>query len=202
MKTIVITGPSGSGKSVLTNNLSKLFENTIKLKTDSYYRDNKIIKILSIYKFDIYDRTISIKRKEIQNNIIAIYNEAKEINSYNYDFKTKISSLSKIKLDYKDKNQFLIIEGIFAHRLDINYNKTINIICKEDKEICFKRRLKRDKLERGRKGLEVYKKFNKSWYLFYQNIKKFQKNNKVLLLNTTDKKSYLKLVNNLKKISN
>ena len=40
MKTLIITGPSGSGKSYLTKNISKLFNNTIVIKTDSYYKDN------------------------------------------------------------------------------------------------------------------------------------------------------------------
>ena len=47
MKTIVITGPSGSGKSYLSNKLSKLFNNSIVIETDSYYRDNILIKYLS-----------------------------------------------------------------------------------------------------------------------------------------------------------
>ena len=40
MITIVITGPSGSGKTYLSNKLNKLFDNSIVIKTDSYYRDN------------------------------------------------------------------------------------------------------------------------------------------------------------------
>ena len=50
MKTLIITGPSGSGKSYLTKNISKLFNNTIVIKTDSYYKDNIFIKFLSIVK--------------------------------------------------------------------------------------------------------------------------------------------------------
>ena len=48
MRTIVITGPSGSGKSYLSNKLSKLLDNSIVIKTDSYYRDNMLIRFLSI----------------------------------------------------------------------------------------------------------------------------------------------------------
>ena len=51
MKTIIITGPSGSGKSFLTKNLSKIFKDSIVVKTDSYYRDNIIIKLLSLFKY-------------------------------------------------------------------------------------------------------------------------------------------------------
>ena len=37
----------------------------------------------------------------------------------------------------KGENNFIIIEGIFAHRLNLNYQKTINVVCEEEKELCF-----------------------------------------------------------------
>ena len=49
MKTIVITGPSGSGKSYLSSRLSKLFSDSIVINTDSYYRDDLLIRFLSIF---------------------------------------------------------------------------------------------------------------------------------------------------------
>ena len=200
MKKIIITGPSGSGKSRLSNKLSKLFDNTIIIRTDSYYRDCIFIKLLSIFKIDIYDRLISIKKKEIDNILNSIEKKAKSINSYYYDFKQKKSLKSKIELNYNVKNQVLIIEGIFAHRLNINYNETINIVCKEKKEICFNRRLKRDQLERGRNIIEINKRFNKSWYLFSLHIKNYLNKNKVIQLNPSDADSYDNLIFNLKNL--
>jgi len=198
MKTIIITGPSGSGKTFLSHKLSKLFYNSIVLTTDSYYRDNFFIRLVSKYLYDIYDRPISIKRNEINTTIRSIQNKDRLISFYKYDFKKKISSSSKKSIEYKDDNQFLILEGIFAHRLDLNYQKTINIICVEAKDICFKRRLKRDQLERGRDSSEVYKKFDRSWCLFYENGINYLNNNKVFSINPLDKISYNKLVLNLK----
>ena len=64
MKTIIITGPSGSGKSYLSKKISKLFNNTIVIKTDSYYKDNIFIRFLSIFQHDIYDRPLSFKKNE------------------------------------------------------------------------------------------------------------------------------------------
>ncbi len=202
MKTIIITGPSGSGKSNLTDKLSKLFEDTIVIKTDSYYSDNILIRILSIFKYDIYDRTISIKKSEIDNTLNSIYKKDSLITYYNYDFKRKQSSKSKVQISYNGENQFLILEGIFSHRLDLNYQETINILCDEKKDICYKRRIKRDKLERARNSREVNKKFNMSWYLFHQNIKNYLNNNKVITLSPSDEFSYEKLVNNLHNIKN
>ena len=64
MKTIIITGPYGSGKSILTNKLAKVFDNVITMQTDSFYKDDIYIKLLSCIKHDIYDRKFSIKSKE------------------------------------------------------------------------------------------------------------------------------------------
>ena len=202
MKTIVITGPSGSGKSYLSNKLSKLFYNSIVIKTDSYYRDNFLIRFLSIFIYDIYDRPLSIKKKELNKTLRSIHNKERIVSFYKYDFKRKYSTKFKLSLNYYDDKQFLILEGIFAHRLDLNYQETINIICEEEKEICFNRRLRRDQSERGRKSREVKNKFNKSWKLFYHNIKSYLNINKVMILKTVDKISYDKLVNNLNKIKN
>ncbi len=198
MITIVITGPSGSGKSHLTNKLLELFDDSIVLKTDSYYRDNILIRIISKFKLDLYDRLISIKKNELKETLRSIYNKESLISFSNYDFIRKKSSNNKIRVNYKNENQFLILEGIFSHRLDLSYQETINIICESKKEICLKRRLIRDKIERDRNSREVNNKFNKSWYLFYKSIKGYQKTNKVISLNPSDKISYYKLITDLK----
>ena len=202
MKIIIITGQSCSGKTYLTNKLSKLFDDSIVINTDSYYRDNILIRFLSIFKFDIYDRPLSIKKKEIIKTISSINNKDRVISLYNYDFKRKKSSQSNISVNYKYKNQFLILEGIFAHRLDLNYKDTINILCEEKKQICFKRRLIRDKLERGRNKTEINNRFNSSWFLFSNNIRNYLDSNQVMTLNPLDNISYNKLVSNLKNIKN
>ena len=201
MKTIIITGPSGSGKTYLSNKLNKLFDNSIVIKTDSYYRDNIFIRFLSIFFYDIYDRPLSINKKELKNALTAINNKDKLIKFYQYDFKRKQSSYSKKSIKYKAENQFLILEGIFAHRLDLNYQETINIICEEKKDICFKRRLIRDKLERNRNTSEVNRKFTRSWNLFYKNIIRYIDINRKISLNPVDKISYDNLVDYLQYIS-
>ena len=200
MKTIIITGPSGSGKSYLCKKLSKIFNDSIVIKTDSYYRDNLLIRFLSMFIYDIYDRPMSIKKKEIKNIFRSLQMKDSIVSFTKYDFKRKHSSKSKVSLTYKGENQFIIIEGIFAHRLDLNYQEAINIICEEKKEICFKRRLNRDKFERGRDTNEVQKKFNSSWYLFYENVRKYLNKNKILKINPSDKISYEKLVIKLQQL--
>ena len=202
MKIIVISGPSGSGKTCLSNKLSKLLNNSIVIKTDSYYRDNILIRFLSIFLYDIYDRLLSIKKNELIKTLISINNKDRLISFYKYDFRRKHSSHSKIRINYNVDSQFIILEGIFSHRLDLNYQETINIVCEEEKEICFNRRLLRDQLDRGRKNSEVYKKFNRSWYLFNKNIKKYIKDYNIISLNPVNNVSYNKLIIKLQKISN
>tara|TARA_B100000700_G_scaffold117406_1_gene132022 strand:- start:88 stop:702 length:615 start_codon:yes stop_codon:yes gene_type:complete len=201
MKIIIITGPSGSGKTFLSNKLAKIFDNSIVVKTDSYYRDDFIIKILSLFAHDIYDRFISIKNKEIIKTISSIYKKEKYTSFYNYDFSRKISSKSTSQIKYRNNNGFIILEGIFAHRLDLNYNESINILCKENKEICYQRRLKRDQKERNRNKKEVNKKFNKSWNLYFRNLNRYINSNEVISINISDKNCYEKLINKLKIIS-
>ena len=199
MKTLIITGPSGSGKSYLSKKISKLFNNTIVIKTDSYYKDNIFIKFLSIFQYDIYDRPISFKKSEIKKTLRSLHNKDRLISFYNYDFQRKRSSKTEENINYEGDNQLLILEGIFAHRLDLNYNETINIVCEEEKDICFKRRLKRDQLERGRDSREVNNKFNISWYLFHENVQNYLNNFEVLSINPLDMDSYNQLVLYLKK---
>ena len=199
MKTLIITGPSGSGKSYLSKKISKLFNNTIVIKTDSYYKDNIFIKFLSIFQYDIYDRPISFKKSEIKKTLRSLHNKDRLISFYHYDFQRKKSSNTEGTINYEGENQLLILEGIFAHRLDLNYNETINIVCEEEKDICFKRRLKRDQLERGRDSREVIKKFNISWYLFHENVQNYLNNFEVLSINPLDMVSYNQLVLYLQK---
>ena len=197
MKTIVITGPSGSGKSYLSNKLARSFKGSIVIKTDSFYKDELYIKILSVIFNDIYDRIISIKKKELNKTVNSIKQKIKEVEIYNYDFMNRKSKKSITEIIYKKNSGFLILEGIFSHRLDLNYSETLNILCNETKLKCYQRRINRDKLERGRSINDVDNKFNQSWYLFYLNLQNYIKSNNVICHNPEDKLSYEKLIHKI-----
>ena len=199
MHTIIITGPSGSGKTCLSKEISFLLGNCIIISTDSYYRDNIWIKLFSKVKYDLYDRIISIKKKEILKTIDSIYERKKNILFYNYNFNNKISTNSFRNIEIHHFNRFLIVEGIFAHRLGLNYRETTNIVCREEKNICYKRRLMRDQLLRGRDSNEINKKFTRSWNLFHYNSRQYIKNNNIITVNLNDLVSFNKLIVLIKK---
>ena len=195
---IVITGPSGSGKTFLANKLQKDINNAIVINTDSYYRANLFVKFLSLFMKDFYDRLISVKLREISKTISSIHKNEKAITFYKYDFKRKKSTQSIKKADKQTK--YLIIEGIFSHRIDLNYKRTLNILYKETKEICYQRRLKRDELERGRNKKDVSRKFTKSWDLYYKNLNSFINKNDIYELKSIDSKSYKRLIKKITEI--
>tara|TARA_Y100001968_G_scaffold101772_1_gene91739 strand:+ start:4987 stop:5616 length:630 start_codon:yes stop_codon:yes gene_type:complete len=197
MQLIVITGPSGSGKTFLSKRIATLFENSIIINTDSYYKDNLLIKLISKFKYDIYDRLISIKYKELINTINSIENKEEHVYLYDYDFKSKVSRrfIKHIK-NHKDK--IIILEGIFSHRLKLNYKNAINIVCNEKKEICYHRRVNRDKLERAREIKEINNRFIRSWDLYHHNSNRYTTNNTIILVSPDNELSYKKLIRRIK----
>jgi len=200
MYLIIISGPSGSGKSYLAKKLSNEFENVNIIKTDSFYRDNLLIKFLSIYLNDIYDRMISIKKEKLIDTLRSILNKENDISTYNYDFKSKKSSKLKMNMKNKSRNQILILEGIFSHRIIKHFESyiMIKILCIENKETCYKRRLRRDLIKRGRKRKEVEKRFEKSWEIFKIHSYNVNNDRDVLYINTKVKKQYESLINKIK----
>ncbi len=200
MHLVIISGPSGSGKSILANKLLNEFKNISIIKTDSYYRDNLLIKLLSLFFNDIYDRIISIKKKKLIDTLTSIINKEKNIFTYNYNFKTKKSSIRRIFIKEENKKKIVILEGIFAHRLINHFKNNIfmKILCIEKKELCYERRLKRDRIQRGRKKKEVEERFIRSWDIFHNQSYDFKEDNQVIVFDTKDEKQYSKIVYKLK----
>ena len=137
---------------------------------------------------------ISIKRQKIIDTISSIINKENSVIFYKYDFKTKKSTKTIKEITYTKDCKLLILEGIFSHRLNINYKDTINILCKDKKEVCYERRIKRDKSERGREEKEVNKKFNKSWDLYFEEFDKYKKKNNIINIDTFNSTSFKNLI--------
>ncbi len=173
MKIIIITGPSGSGKTSLAKKLMFELENCQIISTDDFYRTGKLSNLLSKFVNSYFDRKISHNSKLLRNTINKIIKN-KEINySYKYDFIKKRTEITETKtLNIEN----LIVEGIFTMELlkFLSRNDYLLIRLKINKEICRKRILERDHIERGKSTEKSIEDFLKAWNI-YKNKENFYK---------------------------
>ncbi len=168
MQLIIISGPSGSGKTTLSEIILKKIKDGIILNTDNYYRTGIISKILSNILTSYFDRKISINFKLFYKDLEFILKNGFSNFSYKYNFKTK----SKKKIYKHTKNiRYIIIEGIFGQEIlkSLSKNKYVLIELKANKQICMKRVVKRDFIERGKSKYIAKENFIKAWELFHKN---------------------------------
>ena len=168
MQLIIISGPSGSGKTTLSKKILKRFKEGIILNTDNYYRTGFISQILSKILTYYFDRKISFNYKLFKRDLQFILKNGFSNYSYKYNFKSK-----SIKKTFKKKTniRFVIVEGIFGKEVLRTASKKncILIKLKTSKQICMKRVIKRDFIERGKNKNIAYKDFLKAWKLFHKN---------------------------------
>ena len=171
MKTIIISGPTGSGKTTLSKQILNKTNNGIILNTDMYYKTGIISKILSKLINGYFDRKISFNYQLIKKDIIYILKNCKSNHTYKYDFKNKTIKKSLIK---KNRVDYLIIEGIFSKELlgVIKKYSFFLIEIKLKKELCMYRVINRDVNERGKSEKIAKQDFLKSWDLYYIRNKK------------------------------
>ena len=173
MEIIIITGPSGSGKSSLAKKLLVELENSVIISTDNFYKTGKISNLLSKFIDSYFDRKISLNSKLLKRTINEILKN-KEINySYKYDFVNKKTEITNNRR-FCIKN--LIIEGIFTLELlkFISKNDYLLIRLNINKEICLKRIIKRDYVERGKSKIKSTEDFIKAWKLYKNKEKLYE----------------------------
>ncbi len=168
MKIILISGPTGSGKTNLTKEILKKFKNGIELSTDNYYRTGLISNLLSKIIYGYYDRKISFNYRLFKKDFDYICKKNKSEHIYSYDFINKT-----IKKSYKKKINidYIIVEGIFTKELLRNCKKhnCFFIELETNKESCMNRVIKRDLNERGKSKDLAKNDFLKSWSVYYDN---------------------------------
>ena len=149
MKLIFISGPPGSGKTSLSNQILLKIKNGIVLSTDNYYKTGIISKLLSKIMKGYFDRKISFNNNLFKNDFNFILNNGVSIQERSYDFKNKTI---KNKLNRRDNIKFLIVEGIFAKQFSntLNNQNYYFLELKINKNECMKRVLQRDIKERGK----------------------------------------------------
>ena len=143
MKVIIISGPTGSGKTTLSNQILNKFKNGIELCTDNYYKTGVISNILSNIIDGYFDRKISFNYKLFQKDLNYICNNSKSEHVYSYDFINK-----RMKKSYKKKIniEYIIVEGIFAKEIlkDLKKQNYLFIQLETNKESCMNRVINRD----------------------------------------------------------
>ena len=178
MKLIFISGPSGSGKPTLSNQIIKKNKNGIVLSTDNYYKTGFISKLLPKFVEGFFDRSISFNNKLFKKDFDFIYKNGISICDRYYNFEKKT-----IQNILKETNNisFLIVEGIFAKEFSntLNIKDYIFLEIKTKKNECMKRVVQRDIKERGKDKRQAENDFIKSWSIYYEKFKPNSiKNNK------------------------
>ena len=192
MKIIFISGPSGTGKTTLSNHIIKKIRNGIVLSTDNYYKTGLISKILSKFVKCYFDKSISFNYKLFKKDFNFIVKNEISINQRSYYFEKK-----KIKNYLKEtKNiNYLIVEGIFAKDFSITLDsKNFYFLeLKINKKECMRRAVLRDLKERGKGKNQAENDFLNSWDIYYEKFKNISIKNK-------ENNFYISKMNNVDKI--
>ena len=180
MKLIFISGPSGRGKTTLSNQIIGKIKNGIVLSTDNYYKTGLISKIRSKFVEGYFDRNISFNYKLFKKDFNFVLKNRISIYTRSYNFKKKT-----IKKFLKETNNinFLIVEGIFAKEFSrtLNNKNYFFLELKINKNDCMKRVVDRDLKERGKAKKQAENDFIKSWDIYYEKF-----NNKIIKSNKNE----------------
>jgi len=170
MKLIFISGPSGRGKTSLSNQIIKKNKNGIVLSTDNYYKTVLISKLLTIFVEGFFDRSISFNNKLFKKDFDFIYKNGISIYDRYYNFKKK--TIQNI-LNETNNISFLIVDCIFSKEFSktLNNKDYIFLEIKTKKNECMKRVVQRDIKERGKEKKQAENDFLKSWSIYYEKFK-------------------------------
>lgn len=194
---IGITGGTGSGKTTIVNEVSKLFDSSEigLLSSDSYYKNNADLDFNQRDKLN-YDTPGAIDFVLLNKHIDLLKQEI-NINVPKYCFTTHLRLENSTLLEPK---KILIIEGILIltdKTLRDNINYSVFLDC--PREVRFKRRLERDIKERGRNYNDVINLFETRLDKMHSKFVEPYKTNCDLVLNTNENININPLINVIKK---
>jgi uridine kinase len=152
---IAIAGCSGSGKTTLAHELARQLDATL-FPLDLYYRDLSRFPLDSRHKQN-FDHPDSLESELIIEHVRALA-AGKPIQRPVYDFKTH--SRVAGAFDPVIPANVVIVEGILAlHYDELASLYDFSVYVNAPNEICLKRRIYRDMMERGRTEQSVREQF-------------------------------------------
>jgi uridine kinase len=152
---IGIAGCSGSGKTTLARELATQLEATF-FPLDLYYRDLSQFPLDTRHKLN-FDHPDSLESELIVEHVRSLA-KGQPIQRPVYDFKTH--SRVAGAFDTIVPAQVVIVEGILAlHYAELLPLYNFSIYVEAPNEICLKRRIHRDMIERGRTEQSVREQF-------------------------------------------
>ena len=158
---IGIAGGTASGKSTIAKKLYNYYgaSNSIIIDQDSYYKENNLS--FSDRKIINYDHPDSIDIELFYSNLIELKNNHSIMKPV-YNFRTHARSR---KLKAIKPKKLIIVEGtLLFHFKQLTKLMFLKVFMQTPNKIRFKRRLKRDIVERGRDEKSVKKQYKNTVY--------------------------------------
>jgi uridine kinase len=165
---IGIAGPSSSGKSELSRQLSERLPGTSIVSLDSYYRGMEEIPLAARKKVN-FDHPDALDWELLHEHLVAISEgRAFEEPVYSFADYARTSATRRI-----EPTEFLIVEGLFVlYWPELRGMLDTKVYVETAPEVCFERRLKRDVAERGRTPKSVREQYEKTvrpsaeWFVY------------------------------------
>ena len=163
---IGFAGGTASGKTTLASTLFNYYgrNKSIIINQDSYYKDQNILSYEQRAMIN-YDHPDAIDIKLLSNNLNALIN-GKTINKPFYDYTTHTRDVN-FKTVYPKK--LIIVEGTLVfHFKQLTDLMLLKIFIHSSEKTRYKRRLKRDIIDRGRTSSSVHKQYVNTVYPMHQ----------------------------------
>jgi len=159
-RVILITGPSGAGKTVLSNAIATVLgqSNCTCLSLDDYYLDFHRIPTGERDAVN-FDHPDAIDWSLVLSHVSAL-RERRPIEKPCYDFVThrRLSSTEMIH-----PLPYTIVDGIHAMARDALVSEArLTVYVDASREVCLSRRIARDAVERGRSEISVRNQFEET----------------------------------------
>ena len=143
---IGIAGPSGSGKTELARGLACKLEGAAVLALDNYYRNMDHLALAERARSN-FDEPSALDWESLFENLKELAaGRTVEIPAYDFVRHTRKPEPATVA-----PGQFIVVEGLFTlHWPEVRSVLDTKVFVRTDPDVCFRRRLERDVMERGR----------------------------------------------------